>query len=384
MKPITILHATAVEFSVRTLLFPQLDALRSLGYDIRVAAMPEHETFTSELDVFNPIKIGFPRTIQVSAAIRATWQLVMAVRRLRPDILHVHSPSIALPIRVVPRAAFPSNTHLVHTVHGFPHQWDPPMSVRDRCLERVEWLLSRKADILLFQSREDFEQATARHYNAILDYIGNGVADHWFGIPPPRRRGHLRLLFVGRLVEDKGLLVLLDAMAQVPNVLLSIAGAQARGERDGVEDALKACIESYGLGNRIRRLGLVSPVELPSIMAAHDALVLPTFHPEGVPRSILEAVAAARPVITTCVRGCREVIQDGVNGLMVRPRSVEQLAAAIVRLDGLSNSRFNTMAIAARSTADMNHRESRVIERVLESYSKLGLGPDEARLRRAR
>ena len=381
MAPISLLHVTAVEFSVRTLLYPQLMAFKGLGYDVRVATMSEGETFSPALAPFDPIKIAFPRSINAAAAALATWKLMRVVRRMRPDVLHVHSPSIALPVRLVPHSALPPNTRLVHTVHGFPHQWDQPMPLRDRCFERVEWALSGRADALLFQSLEDYDQARARNYRSNLAYIGNGVQDRWFDVALPQRDGDLRLLFVGRLVEDKGLLVLLDAIAQVPNVRLTIAGGQARGERDGVEDRLSERIERYGLGGRVRRLGLVPPDKLPEVMAEHDALVLPTFHPEGVPRSIIEAAAAGRPVVTTFVRGCREVVRDGVNGYIVPRRSVSELAAAIIKLDRLEPDRFHEMAVAARRTAELNHRESRVIERLLENYAKLGVGPDEARLR---
>lgn len=372
MPPTTVLHVSAVEFSVRTLLVPQLKALAAHGYDVRVACMPEGETFSPELAPYRPIRIPIPRSIRPVDTARAVARLRRIVRDVRPGVVHLHSPSIALPARLAPRRYLSADVRLVHTVHGFSHQWDPPMSPRDVVLDRLERILSRRTDALLFQSREDYEQSRTRLYGGRLVYLGNGVEDRWFDIPPFQRHHPLRLLFVGRLVKDKGPLNLIDAMVEVPRVQLSIVGGQARGERDGVQNELVDRIARYGLEDRVQVNGFVSPQDLPGVMADHDALVLPTFHPEGVPRSILEAAAAGRPVIATDIRGCREVVDDSRNGFLVRRQSAPDLAAAIRRLDGLDDSSFTRMSEAIRQTADRNHRESRVIERLLETYEALG------------
>ena len=371
----TVLHVTSVEFSVRTLLLPQMWALRDRGFDVRVACMPEQDSFGPELAPFEPVRLAIPRSTQPLGMARATVDLLRIVRSMKPRLVHLHSASIALPGRLIPRWAMPGDVAVGYTVHGFLQQWDPPMSTRDRFLDRVECLLSHRADFLLFQSKEDFDQARARGYGSRLVYLGNGVQDHWFDVPPPRRHRPLRLLFVGRVVREKGILVLIEAISRVPDVRVTIVGGEARAERGGLGDEVVDLIEARGLQDRVELVGLVSPPEVPAIMAEHDAFVLPTFHHEGVPRSIIEAMAASRPVITTFRRGCRELVDDGWSGFVVAQRSVDELAEAIRRLDSLDDAEFTLMSSRARETADRVGRESRVIERLVETYKTAGVVP---------
>jgi glycosyltransferase involved in cell wall biosynthesis len=79
-------------------------------------------------------------------------------------------------------------------------------------------------------------------------------------------------------------------------------------------------------------LGLRSPEEVEHWMQRAAAVVLPSYYPEGVPRSLIEAAALARPIITTDTPGCRDIALDGVSGLLCPPHSPDRLAHAIVQI----------------------------------------------------
>jgi glycosyltransferase involved in cell wall biosynthesis len=135
-----------------------------------------------------------------------------------------------------------------------------------------------------------------------------------------------RLLFVGRLSPEKGVLLLIDAAARlrsqgVPIELTLIGDGPARG---GVEQA----VARAGLADAVRLLGWCDSERVRQELLASRALVLPSFA-EGLPIVLLEALALERPVVSTHVAGIPELVRTGESGFLVAPGSVEELAAAM-------------------------------------------------------
>lgn len=369
-----VLHVCAAEYSARTLLFPQLRYLRDRGYAVSLGCAPDGSAFAAETHEFSPIRLRLPRTPLPHRLALGLGDVVSTVRRQRPDLLHLHSPAAALAVRSLPRSVWPSGMRLAYTVHGFAHQWDRLDRRPDRLTESAERRLSRRADALLFQSREDMAQCQARGYGGRQVYLGNGVEDNWWQLAVAvRTRQPLRLLFVGRLVRQKGLLELTDAVAQVDGVHLTVVGGQLDSERDGVQAELLERAARPGLTGRVQLTGHLDKGAIAAQMAAHDCFVLPSYR-EGVPRSMLEAMAGGRPVVTTDIRGCRELVVDGVNGLLVPPRDTFALAGALRRVRDAPETEFGSWAVASRRAAEP-HRESAVFGRLQQCYRSLGLEP---------
>ncbi len=136
--------------------------------------------------------------------------------------------------------------------------------------------------------------------------------------------GQRSLLFVGRLAAVKGLPVLLDAMRS-----LSDTGVTLQVIGDGPDrKALEALSQEYDLTDRVTFLGYRSQSEVSELLANADALVLPSFA-EGVPVVLMEAMAAARPVIATQVAGVSELVETGISGLLCPPGDAQAMASAI-------------------------------------------------------
>jgi glycosyltransferase involved in cell wall biosynthesis len=367
-----VLHVSAVQYTAELLLLPQMEALRDHGYDVRVAFACEPGATPPRLAAFDPVDVRFPRSPRPIRAGRALARFLAALRVMRPDLVHLHSPAAALSIRCVPRTLLPAGTRVAYTVHGFPHQWDAP-NLRERFLERAERLLAARTDLMLFQSQEDLERARSGGYRSRLVYLGNGVEDEWFDVPPRVcRRGPLRALFIGRLVQEKGLVELLDAVEQVPDVNLTLAGCQLSSDRDGAEAFVRERASSPGLAGRVRMLGSVSKSRLRDEMATTDVVVLPS-HREGVPRSLIEGLASGRPAIATDIRGCRELVEHSRNGFLVPVRDAGALAAALRRMRNLTDLEYAGMSREARDRASASHRERLVIDRLVRAYVDLGL-----------
>ncbi|MDC0736827.1 glycosyltransferase family 4 protein [Cognatishimia sp. SS12] len=156
-----------------------------------------------------------------------------------------------------------------------------------------------------------------------LHIVHCGVDPDRYGGTPGA--GGNKLLFVGRLAAVKGLPVLLQAMQAAPDLTLDIIG-------DGPDRAaLEAQAQGLGLSARVRFLGYKSQSEVAEALIENDIFVLPSFA-EGVPVVLMEAMAAARPVVTTRIAGVPELVKDGASGLLVPPGDIAALTEALVRL----------------------------------------------------
>jgi glycosyltransferase involved in cell wall biosynthesis len=135
-----------------------------------------------------------------------------------------------------------------------------------------------------------------------------------------------RLLFVGNLLERKGVSDLLRALAalRAPNVALTMAGG-------GPVDTYRALAAELGVADRVRFTGWVSQDAARALMVESDALILPAYD-EGLPLVILEALASRTPVICTPVGSIPEVLEDGRTALFVTPGDTASIGSAIRRL----------------------------------------------------
>ena len=117
----------------------------------------------------------------------------------------------------------------------------------------------------------------------------------------------------------------------------------------------------------MRFLGMRTDVD--ALYPALDLFVLPS-HREGFPRAAMEAAASGLPVIATDIRGCRQVVEPGVNGLLVPVKDPAALAAAIRRLGEDPETR-TAMSTAARQRAEQHFDENQVVEKVMAAYREV-------------
>jgi glycosyltransferase involved in cell wall biosynthesis len=171
-----------------------------------------------------------------------------------------------------------------------------------------------------------------------------------------------RILCVGRLIPVKGHLVLLRALAQarsrVPGLVLDVAG------QGPLEPALKAYARELGLGEAVRFLGFVSPVQAAIERAA--VVVVPSLG-EGFGMVALEAMERGRPVIASAVGGLAEIVADEETGFIVAPGDAEELADAIVALAS-DLPRAAAMGQAGRRRAIESFTQDRSTRRIETLY----------------
>ena len=176
------------------------------------------------------------------------------------------------------------------------------------------------------------------------------------------------MILIARMLMDKGIVEFVEAAR-----LLRAAGLQARFLLVGAPDtANPASIEKWRLEawqseGTVEWLGRRE--DIAALLAGAHVVCLPSYR-EGLPKTLAEAAAAGRPIVTTDVPGCREVVRDGIEGLLVPPRESARLACALERLLRDPELRLR-MGSAARARAVECFSTTRINEETLSVYRKL-------------
>jgi glycosyltransferase involved in cell wall biosynthesis len=183
----------------------------------------------------------------------------------------------------------------------------------------------------------------------------------------PLRRGPdepTHVVFLGRLGERKGTGDLLQALARIPEALRWRATIAGDGARAGYESQAA----ELGIGGGVRLPGWVGADETSELLATAHVLALPS-RAEGLPMSVLEALAYGVPPLTTPVGSIPEVIRDGDNGRLVPVGDVSALADALTELCAHEDDR-HALAAAARRTWELNFRIDDYAERIVEIWAQ--------------
>jgi glycosyltransferase involved in cell wall biosynthesis len=311
--------------------------------------------------------------------VRAFLELVRLFRRLRPAIVHTHNPKPGLYGRFAAKIA--RVPVIVNTIHGLYALPEDPIHKR-AVVYSLERAAAACSDAELLQNEEDV--AVLRRWRVPKDRIavlGNGIDLRAFDrsrvSEADRQAARCELGatsdadvvvgVVGRLVREKGYAAVFDAAwrlrEQMPNVRIAVIGPADPDKPDALDDKDVASARAIG----VRFLGERN--DLPRLYTGMDIYVLAS-HREGFPRSAMEAAAMQLPVVTTDVRGCRQVVDDGVSGFLVPPRRGEPLAAAIAQLAGNPALR-RSMGDAGLRKAARDFDQQRCIDLTLDTYHHL-------------
>lgn len=378
---VRVLQVTARDFTVVKLLLPLIDRLTVEGYRVTTACSPGR--YTSELaDTGYSIReINIDRRIAPYTNARTVWQLYRLMRRESFDIVHVHTPIAAALGRVAAKLA--GIPIIIYTAHGF-YFHDDMRRLTKQAFIWIEKLLGRFAtDMLFTQSQEDADTAIQEGIGPREKTlcIGNGVdiqrfttastirdLKRSFGLPPLAPV----VGFVGRLVAEKGVVELVEAFQQalavLPDLYLLVVGDNLEGERDqATKETIRRLVQNAGLASRVVFPGYVE--DIPTVMQAIDLFVLPS-HREGMPRTIIEAMASGKPVVASDIRGCHEEVVHGRTGLLVPVRSRDRLAEAMVQI--LSDPALaHRMGEEGRRRAEDLFDERDVLDREIRVYQQL-------------
>ena len=364
-----VAHLTTVDLSLRYLVLPQLRAIVDLdGEAIGISADGPYVASIEALGIRHIDLPGATRSVDPKADLNAMVSLWRILREERPDVIHTHTPKPGIYGRIIGRlAGVPAVLNTVHGLYATPD--DPP--VKRAIVYALEAVAARFSDTELIQSAEDFTLLTDRRITrperTVL--LGNGVdLERFAPVPPAERKAVRRALditddrvvvgMVGRLVAEKGYNELFEAAEQLDDrCLVVVIGPHEPEKGDALDSAAVARAEQNG----VRFLGMRSDVD--ALYGAMDIFVLPSYR-EGFPRAAMEAAASGIPIVATDIRGCREVVAHGENGLLVPVRDGDALAAAITRLSDDADLRTR-MGEAGRAKAEREFDERTIVHTVV-------------------
>ena len=301
------------------------------------------------------------------------WRLLRAER---PDVVHGFTIKCAIYGALAARLTGAARVNAVAGM-GYVFVNDAPLARALRPIVRALMRLAlggRKARLIL-QNADDvalFENSGVVAKSKIRLIAGSGVDCERF-VPPAcndadRRGRSPRVVLAARMLWDKGIGEFVEAgrilKSQARQLEVILAGLPDAGNPAAISTQVLVDWRSAGVANW---LGHVD--DMPHLLAEADIVVLPSYR-EGLPKSLIEAAACARPLVAADVPGCREVVSDGVDGLLVPARDAPALACAIARLldDPALAARLGE---AARAKALAEYDERRIVARTLEVYREL-------------
>ena len=381
-----ILHVSRSAETIRAFLIPTMNAQKSLGHEVFICARESppaeqlrqagFEVFTHRLRrTLNPFRV---------------FEAIMVIRRVllekRIDVAVCHTIQGAVIGRL---AAWIAGTpRIVYFTHGLacsPAQGAVSWRVR----YQAEKALAGLTDAILVMN--DYDERLSRR--APLAKRAEGVYRiASMGVDPRRFPAHVSpeirerigkelgfgrddklVLCTARLIPEKGVAEYIEAAERIVrarnDVFFVLVGIGPLSEK------LKTSVKEARLEHRIKVLGWRNDV--PDLVQSADLFVLPSYFMEGLPVSILEAMACAKPVVSTHHKGCEDAVVDQETGFLVPVRQVEPLVERIVQL--LDDSELRTrMGLAGRRRIEGRfelERCTKEIVGVLEAIARNGAGP---------
>lgn len=338
---LTILHVSRSAETLRAFLIPTMEAERALGHEVLVCAQDSPQAEKLREAGFEVFTHRMPRNINPWPALSA----ILAIRRVlvsrHVDMIVCHTSLGALVGRI---AAWSAGTpRVVYFVHGLA--CGPAQSALSwRVRFGVERLLAMVTDAIVvmndYDERLSIRAPLARSAAGVIRIPAMGVdlQRHARELPPATRerlahelglgRGVKLVLCTARLIPEKGVVEFIEAACRIcagrKDVVFALAGTGPLDER------LKARVRAAGLEGRIHVLGWRDDV--PELTKLSDIFALPSYFMEGLPVSVLEAMACSKPVVSTHHKGCEDAVRDGETGLLVPVKQVAPLVEALVHL----------------------------------------------------
>lgn len=351
-------------------------AARDAGYEVHVATSHHDRENVERIRATGLTHHGLPLQqygTHPRAELRALRSIHALYRELRPDLVHHVTVKALLYGGLAARlSGVPA---VVNTVSGLGYLFSSgdkrAALLRAAVSLGYRALLRHPNACTIFQNPDDRERFLRRglvQKDQTCVIRGSGVDMARF-TPQPEPAGIPRVIFVGRLLWQKGLAEFVEAArllrAEGVAAQFTIAG---HGEAGNPGNLPAATLDAWQREGLIDFLGKRD--DMPQVLAGAHVVCLPSFGGEGVPLALIEGAACGRALVASDVPGCREIVQHERNGLLVPPRDPDALAAALRRLLADDDLR-RRMGAAGRELAQREFSLERVIAETLALYDRL-------------
>lgn len=376
-----ILRITTVPLSLNVLLKGQLKFMNESGFEVTaVSANGPEVTEIKDREGVEHIVIPLTRKITPLRDLIALWKMTRLIKKLKPQIVHTHTPKAGL---IGMMSAWVARTPVrIHTVAGMPLMEAKGIS---KVLLKLSELMTYRCATKVYPNSIQLKDWMLNNFDVSkhkVAVIGNGTSNgintqHYdrtdsvlsqaaeirqqLGIEQEAKV----LIFVGRLVKDKGIIELVDAFSdlEIQGLHLVLVG-NYEDERDPVPPHIK---ETINQAANIHAVGFQKDIR--PYMALSDLFVFPSYR-EGFPNVVLQALSMQLPCVVSNINGCNEVIKDGVNGVIVEPKNTTQLQQAMYAL--LTNiEKFDILSNNARPSVVHHYEQKDYWQALLREYKSL-------------
>ena len=343
-----LIRVTTADISLEGLLQGQLKFLNQHYEVIGLAADTGSLDKVAEREGIRTINVPMHREISLLSDLKSLWELIKVFRKERPFIVHTNTPKGSLLSLLA--AKITGVPHRIYLVTGLRYQGTTGLfRLILMTMERISCFCATKVipegngvKKTLYQDHITSKPLDVIHYGNI-----NGKdTSYWSMGQSPETREEIRkklgikeddfvFVFIGRIVNDKGMHELALSMKRLnqeyPHCKVILVG---RFEQE-LDPLPEEDVQYFQTNESIKCVGV--QMEVRPYYAAADALVFPSYR-EGFPNVVLEAGAMGLPSIVTDINGCNEVIEEGVNGVIIPSKDADALYDAMKYF--LDNSRF--------------------------------------------
>ena len=362
--------ATVVKTHIMEFHVPYLKMFKDMGWETAVAARNDYK---NPADCVIPYcdayyDIPFARNPLDPSNLAAFKELKEIIEKGEYTIIHCHTPVGAMITRLAAGSARKKDSKVFYTAHGFHFYKGAPL-INWLLYYPAERILARKTDVLITINKEDYEKAKSFKAGHVEYIPGVGVDIKAFAdtkVDREQKRRELDipeddvlLLSVGELNKNKNHEIVIRSLAkmQADNVHYMIAGSGP------LEDYLKSLSESLGIKDRVRLLGYRNDVA--ELYKAADIFVFPSIR-EGLPISVIEAMAAGLPVVAAKIRGVMDLLEGSDNPLLDSCNDVDAFVREISRLCEDKNLRGSIGK--ANQLLSKEYEAERIIQKMKSIY----------------
>lgn len=373
-KPLKILYLfDAVDWTSRV---PLVDAAHAQGHDVAIGLIGDkrHETRNNlpykRFSIRKP-----PGRFSVFAVMGLIKNIQSTIQNDAPDMVH----AVTLKYAFFTGIALRKNTKIqrIYTIAGLGYLfrssgWKPKV-IKTLLKPFLKMALRNSCTTLIFQNPDDriflLREGLAESEKSFL-IRGSGVDLERFKAAPPPDDACPLVLMPTRLVKEKGIDIFIQAAEILTKMGVKarfhIAGGETRHNPQAISKTeMDAMVNaSNGAAEWLGRID-----DMPELLSRSALIVYPSSYGEGVPRVLLEALAAGRPIVTTDHPGCKETVDEGQNGFLVPINDAGAVAKAIEKI--LSDKKLrHIMGVHSRKKAENEFAIEKIIAETLSVYNQ--------------
>lgn len=323
----------------------------------------------------NGFPISMKREISLFHDIFSLFSLIKLFFKIKPDVVHGSTPKAGLLSMIA--AWFCNVNTRIYYIHGLRYQGTKGLKRRILVtMERLSCFFSTDVYAVSFGVKDVLEQdrITNKKINIIGNGSVNGINIDYFSVdnkevvdlrkPLGLTTDNFVFGFVGRLVKDKGINELVTAFLQInknhPECRLLLVGGFEKGDPidKNIENEIKT-------NNKILNVGFQKDVR--PYYNLMDIFVFPSYR-EGFGVALMEAAAMNVPSVSSNIIGCNEIISNGYNGVLVNPKSKDELFT-VMKMFILDENKRNEMAKVCRDYVIKKYEQNNLWDKTLESYT---------------